>query len=101
MQELHENTIDIRGQGREGRVIGLRPDSNHDVGSYISREKTRSRQLTQATFYPVPRHCRLSEARNDQPDTSSWTFLKHERGSDDPNLEVRGSDTLPLLRDTL
>jgi len=68
-------------------VIGLRPDSNDDVGSYISREKTRSRQLTQATFYPVARNCRLSEARNDQSDTSSWTLLKQERGSDDPNLK--------------
>jgi hypothetical protein len=38
---------------------------------------------------------------DDQPDASSFSYRKHVRGSDDPNLEQRGSDTLPLFRDTL
>ena len=86
-QQLHEDAIDIGAQSRKGCVVSLWPDSNDDVGSYACREKTRPRQLTQATFYPVTRNCRLSEARNDQSDTSSWSLLKQERGSDDPNLE--------------
>ena len=43
----------------------------------------------------------MVKARDDQPDTSSFPCRKHVRGSDDPNLEQCGSDTLPLLRDTL
>jgi hypothetical protein len=43
----------------------------------------------------------VTVARYDQPDTCPRSRWMHERGSDGPNLEERGSDTLPLLRDTL
>ena len=39
--------------------------------------------------------------RDDQADASSLSGRTNERGNDDPNLEQRGPDTLPLLRDTL
>jgi hypothetical protein len=41
------------------------------------------------------------KSRDDQPDAGSLSDRKRKRGSDDPNLEQRGPDTLPLLRDTL
>jgi hypothetical protein len=82
-------------------VIRLWTNANHDIGSYISRKETRPRQLPQTAFYAVASNRRLAEPRNDQPDTSPRALWKYQRGSDDPNLEQRGSDTLPLLRDTL
>ena len=82
-------------------MIRLWTNPNHDIGSYISRKETRPRQFPQAALYAVASNRRLAEPRNDQPDTSSGARWKYQRGSEDPNLEQRGSDTLPLLRDAL
>jgi len=84
---LREYAIDIGSQYRKGCVIRLWADPNHDVGSYISRKETRSRQLPQAALYPVAGNRGLAKPGNDQPDTSPRALRKAERGSDDPNLE--------------
>jgi len=41
------------------------------------------------------------ESGDDQSDARSLSRRKRERGSNDPDLEQTGPDTLPLLRDTL
>jgi hypothetical protein len=101
IEQLHHDALDIGSQRREGCVICLRPDPDHDVGRYIDREEARSGQFPQTALHPVALDCRLAKAWYDQPDPSPRAFRKDERGSDDPNLECCGSDTLPLFRDVL
>ena len=55
----------------------------------------------QSALELISRHGRVSEPGDDQPDTRAGAWQTHERGSDGPNLEMSGSETLPLLRDTL
>jgi hypothetical protein len=82
-------------------MIGLGTDPDDHVASDIGWEQSDSRQLSQASLDTIPRYRRLLIPRDDEPDACSGSSRKYERGSDHPNLEQRGSDTLPLLRDTL
>jgi len=101
VEQVHEYAIDIGRQSCKGCTIRLRPDPDHDVDSYIGGQEACSRQFSQAALYLVASNCGLAKPRNDQPDTSPCAHGKYERGSDDPNLEYRGSNTLPLFRDVL
>jgi hypothetical protein len=96
-----KDAVDIGSECREGCPICVWTDPDDDVGSYVGWQEARSGKLSQAALHAVPGDCRLTESWNDQPNASSRSRGKHERGSDDPNLEQRGSDTLPLLRDAL
>ena len=99
--ELHDHPVDVRGKRSEGRAVSVGADPDDDVGRNVGWQDSRSGELPQATLDTVSRDGRLPKARNDQPDTRARSGWMHERGSDDPNLEERGSDTLPLLPDTL
>ena len=96
-----EDVVHICSECGEGCPIRVWADPDDDVGRDVGREEACSGELPQTALHLVPSDRRVTESRNDQPDASSRSLWKHERGSDDPNLEQRGSDTLPLLRDTL
>jgi hypothetical protein len=93
--------IDVGSERRKCCPIGLRTDPNDDVGGNIGWKQARPGEFSQAAFHSVASYRRLMKSWDDQPDASSFSYRKHVRGSDDPNLEQRGSDTLPLLRNTL
>jgi hypothetical protein len=99
--ELGKYPTDICIERREGRAICLRTNPNDDLSGEIGWQQTRPRELSQTTFDPIPCDRRLMKPWDDQPDTGPGSGRKHERGSDDPDLEQRGPNTLPLLRDTL
>ncbi len=99
--KLHDHPVDVRGKQGEGRSVGFGPDPDDDVGREIGRQDPRSRKLPQATFDSISRYGRLPKPRDDQPDARPRAGRMHERGSDGPNLEERGSDSLPLFPDTL
>ena len=99
--QLHGDPIDVRGKRGKGRSVGFGADPDDHIHRDAYRQEPRSRELSQAAFHPIARYGRLSKARDDQADPSVRPRWKHERGSADPNLEERGSDTLPLLRDSL
>jgi len=100
-QQLPERPVDVGSQVGEGRAIGLDANPDDDVGREVGREKSRSGELAQSPFDAVSGHGRVPVARHDQPNSRRRSWRMHQRGSDGPNLEERGSDTLPLLRDTL
>jgi hypothetical protein len=99
--QLRHCPIDVGSKRRECCPIRLRTDPNDDVGGNIGWKQARPGEFSQAAFHSVASYRRLMKSWDDQPDSSSFSYRKHERGSDDPNLEQRGSDTLPLFRDTL
>ena len=99
--ELERSPDQNRQQLWKGCAIRFGADPDHDVSWHIEWQKSRSRQLSEAALDTVARNRRLAKPRNDQTDTRLCPGRKHERGSDDPNLEKDGSDALPLLRDTL
>jgi hypothetical protein len=99
--ELSDYPVHLESELLEGDPICVRPDADDDVGRDGHREQAQSGELSESPLQSIPHDCRLSKARNDQPDTCPFAFGKHERGSDGPNLEMSGSETLPLLRDTL
>ena len=98
--KLHDHPVDVRGKQGERRSVGLGTDPDDDVRCQIGRQDPRSRELPQATLDSISRYGGLPKPRNDQADTSVPPGRMHERGSDCPNLEERGSDSLPLFPDS-
>ena len=99
--ELSDRPIDVDSQVCERRAIGFWADANHHIGRHVEWEQPDPGELTESPFELISRHGRVTEPRDDQPDTRAGAWRTRERGSDGPNLQVRGSETLPLLRDTL
>jgi hypothetical protein len=99
--ELNDRSIDIGPKLGERCTIGIGADPDHDVSCHIEWEQPNPGQFTESPLQLIARHGRVSEPRDDQPDTRAGGWRTHERGSDGPNLQMRGSETLPLLRDTL
>jgi hypothetical protein len=99
--QLDDHSLDVGRERGERCTIRLGPNSDDQIGRDVCRKKPRSGQLTQPPLDAIPRYSRVSKSRDDQTDPGSCPNWMHERGSDGPNLEERGSDTLPLLRDTL
>jgi hypothetical protein len=99
--ELDDRSIDVQREVREGCPVRIRTDADDDLRRDARGEDAGTGQFTQPTLELVAQHRGVAEPRNDQPDSSSESRRRHERGSDGPNLEMSGSETLPLLRDTL
>jgi hypothetical protein len=99
--ELNDRTFDIDSQLCERRAIGIWADPDHHVRSHVEWKQSNPGKFTESALELISRHGRVPEPRDDQPDTCAGAWRTHERGSDGPNLQVRGSETLPLLRDTL
>ena len=101
LEQLPQRPVDVSGQCGKGRAVCLGTDPDHDVRRDVGREEPRPGELAQPALHTVPGYGGVTVARYDQPDPCSRAWQMRERGSDGPNLEERGSDTLPLLRDTL
>jgi hypothetical protein len=99
--ELSDGSVDIECQFGERSAIGIRADSDHDIRCHVDGKQSDPGQLTEPALELVSRHGGMSEARDDQSHARAGPWRTHERGSDGPNLQMRGSETLPLLRDTL
>ena len=78
--------------------IGSRTGPDNEVCTKIrqEREDLAAHQLSQATLQAVAFHDRMPVLRND--DANPWMTQK---GSEDPNLEVFGSSSLPFTQDLL
>ena len=72
------------------------PDNEIRTQVRQEREDLASHQLPQATLQAVALHDRMPVLRND--DANPWMTQK---GSEDPNLEVFGSSSLPFTQDLL
>jgi hypothetical protein len=99
--ELNDGPIDVDAEVGEGRAIGIWTNTDDHVSRDVGRKQSNSGELSKSSLQLVPRHGRMAEPWNDQPDACARPWRTHERGSGGPNLKVRGSETLPLLRDTL
>jgi hypothetical protein len=90
---------DVTTQRVERDIVRLAPSTNGDVhrGALMqSRQQLHARELTQATLESVAIHGGMLMTRHDDPDAR-----KTERGSVDPDIEIRGPDSLPLSKDGL
>ena len=99
--QLGKYATDIHVECCEGRAICLRTNPNDDLSREVSWQQTCPRELSQTTFDSIACDRRVMKSWDDQADTRPGSRRKHERGSDDPDLEQCGPNTLPLLRDTL
>jgi hypothetical protein len=101
VDELCDHAVDVCGERHEWSAIRFRTDPDDDVGGDARRQDARSGELPKPALDAISSHRGLPKPGNDQADTRSGPAWMHERGSGGPNLEERGSDTLPLCRDTL
>ena len=95
--------LDFPFKALEGSLVRIGPNLHHDIDRYSRRQQMDTSQLAQSPLHEVPRHSRLAEARNYQPNPAPGgrAFYMRERGSRRPDLEVLGPDALPLSRNTL
>ena len=100
-QELRHHLVDVRSERAKACSVRFWSNPDDDVHRDVRGQDSSSRKLSKTSLDSIPGYGRAPEAGNDQADPSLCPGRMHERGSDDPNLEERGSDTLPLLRDTL
>jgi hypothetical protein len=99
--ELNDGLVDLQGKIRKCCPIRIGANTDDDVRRDVRYEEPRPRQLSESALESIPHHRGLAESRYDQANSRSFACRRHERGSDGPNLEMSGSETLPLLRDTL
>lgn len=100
-QELRHHLVDVRSERAKAGSVGFGSNPDDDIRGDVRGKDSSSRKLSKASLDSVSGYGRVSEAGNDEADARPRPRRMHERGSADPNLEERGSDTLPLLRDTL
>ena len=98
---MRECPCDVGGEGLEGGVIGLRANANDNVCRQVTRQQARTGKFSQTPLQPIPGDSRILVKWHDQTDSHAGPHQKCERGSDSPNLEVNGSNTLPLSHDSL
>ena len=99
--KLCDHAVHVGGKRGKARFVCFRANPDDDGRRNIDWQDPRSRELAQPTLDPIPSYRRMPKSRNDQTDPRPGPGRTRERGSDGPNLEERGSDTLPLLRDKL
>jgi hypothetical protein len=95
-RQVYHGTHDVRLKCIERRSVCLQARSNDDIDRRCRRKNTRTHQLAQASLQSVAINGRSGVSRND--DSNPWIPA---RGRDYPNVEMRGSDSFPLSRDTL
>ena len=85
-------------QHLEGCFIGSRSGTHDDIGSESGKERENlpPEDFPKPPFQAVTLHDRMPVLWND--DADSWMTQK---GSEDPNLEVFGSSSLPFTQDLL
>jgi hypothetical protein len=101
--KLSDDSVDVGRQLRERCAIRFGTRSNHDVRPETKWENARPRQLAESALQSVSSDRGLTMPRYDQSDPAVFFHRSrtHERGSRHPNLEHAGSETFPLLRDSM
>ena len=93
-----DSRLELDAELIEPRRIGTWTSPDDEIRTEIrqEREDLASHQLPQATLQAVAFHDRMPVLRND--DANPWMTQK---GSEEPNLEVFGSSSLPFAQDLL
>ena len=96
--DLSHSGCKLRAEGLERRFIRSRSSVYNKISSqhWNERENITAQDLPKSPFQAVPLHNRMPVLRND--DAYPWMTQK---GSEDPNLEVFGSSSLPFTQDLL
>ena len=100
-EELRHHMVDVRSERAKACSVCFGSSPDDHIHSDVRGQDSSSRKLSKAPLDSISGYGRVPEAGNDQADARPGPGRMHERGSGDPNLEERGSDTLPLLRDAL
>ena len=69
---------------------------NHDVEWWCAGEQQHSTKLTKPSFQAIPVDRRSAMLWNDEADTG---MVETRKGSDSPNVEMFGSESLPCSCD--
>jgi hypothetical protein len=96
---LVDDGSDVGAKRIEHGSISFAAGSNGDVDSSRRshyRQQLNARKLAEAALEPVSIHCRVLMTRNHDPDARNA-----ERGSEDPDIEMNGPNSLPLSNDGL
>jgi hypothetical protein len=83
-------------QFRERRGVRGRQCAYDEIDALQRREHVKPYDFPQASFHPIAIHCGIRIPWNDDPRAGVT-----QKGSDVPNLEVRGSESLPFLANCL
>ena len=95
-RQLSRGALNVALERAERRRIRLAACPDHKIDRRGRRQEARAHQFAQAALQSIAVDRRLRVTRYDQADAGVI-----ERGSDGPNVQVRGSDSLPLSRNTL
>ena len=93
------NREHVAAQTIELGIVGLAPSADRDVGCGAvaqRRQQLDAGELAQPALQSVAIDRGMLMTRHNDPDTR-----KAKRGSVDPDIEIRGPDTLPLSNDCL
>lgn len=74
------------------RLVRGRPGANHNVERRKKRKDYLPEDLAQASFDSIPIYGVATILGNNDSDSRAT-----KKGSEEPNLEIRGSESLPLL----
>ena len=96
--DLLHSGCELCAECLERRFVGLWSSSYNKISSehWNQWENLTAQDLPKSPFQAVPLHNRMPVLRND--DAYPWMTQK---GSEDPNLEVFGSSSLPFTQDLL
>lgn len=90
---------DVDAKRVEGGAVGIAPGSNRDIHRRAAsecRKQLDSHELAKAALEAISIDRGMLVARHDDPDAREL-----KRGSEDPHVEVRGPNSLPLSKDGL
>jgi hypothetical protein len=94
--------VDVLAQRVERGAVRFTPRANGDISRTVTsgraqgRKQLESRELLQTALESVAVDGGVLMARHDNPNTRNA-----ERGSEDPDIEIRGPNSLPLSNDAL
>ena len=96
--DLLHSGRELRAKCLERRFVGSWSSAYNNISSqhWNERENLTAQDLPKSPFQAVPLHNRMPVLRNN--DAYPWMTQK---GSEDPNLEVFGSSSLPFAQDLL
>ena len=93
---LDDGELDLCRQLIERRAVGVGPGEDHHVHWAGLGKESYPCDLAQAPAQEIPAHDRFLVERDDDADTRV-----RQKGSEGPNLEVLGSDSLPCPANVL
>jgi hypothetical protein len=93
-----EASCQLIPQGREGRIVGPRARANHKVDTSLGKQRKNIApcDFPKTSLQAIPLHNGMPVLRDN--DADPWMTQK---GSEDPNLEVFGSSSLPFTQNPL